>query len=94
MITILVLETNYQLCYLLLELIQLLIVKTSRVEMCVKARFYSKICQLITEIKTSYENNRKAMFTYSKRREHTFIYFTNIQDHKCNVTRSCMRFKG
>lgn len=51
--------------------------------MCVKARFYSKICQLITEIKTSYENNRKAMFTCSKRRKHTFIYFTNIQDHKC-----------
>lgn len=62
--------------------------------MCVKARFYAKICQLITTIKTGYENYRKAMFTYSKRREHTFIYFTNIQDHKCNVTRSCMRFKG
>lgn len=51
--------------------------------MCVKVRFYSKICQLITDIKTSYENNRKAMFTCSKRREHIFIYFTSIQDHKC-----------
>lgn len=51
--------------------------------MCVKARFYSKICQSITDIKTSYENNRKAMFTCSKRREHIFIYLTSIQDHKC-----------
>lgn len=37
----------------------------------------------ITEIKTSYENNREAMITCSKRREHTFIYFTTIQNQKC-----------
>lgn len=63
--------------------------------MCVKARFYAKICQLITEIKTSYENNRKAMFTYSNSNVGN-IHLYILQIYKIiNVnTRSCMRFKG
>lgn len=61
--------------------------------MCVKARFYAKICQLITEIKTSYENNRKqCLHIPNVGNIHLYI----LQIYKIiNVnTRSCMRFKG
>lgn len=61
--------------------------------MCVKARFYSKICKLITDIK-------KAMKIIEKQCLHVpnvgNIYLYILQENKIiNVnTCSCMRIKG